>query len=254
MKIRIATWNISYANDLSAILNAIRYQDEFKDIDIFALQEGAMHNGHEDAFYIAKALGKDYAYFQGTTQQGKDLIQANALVWNTKRVKVKKKEIITLPNYKTAPLGAIEKTFKALTHKEKKNSVMIEGNIDNTTFRMYGSHFDVLAMKLRTLQLQKLLDHHISREPVEIACIAGDLNTFKIIKRPKWTDLHAAAKAHNFIDITTDIQWTFRHLKFRYRQKLDSIFMQKNKQMHFTSWSVNVKGSDHIPIFANIDL
>ena len=254
MQLRIVTWNIFYGKELHKILESIKTNKDFANIDFFAIQEASVHEGIEDTQRIAQTLGKEYDYFQVTAQESKGLAQANAIIWNTKRVIVTNKEVLHLPNFTQVRLGNLEKTFKYLSKKEKRNSIIIEGTIEKKTFRIYAAHFDVIGFRLKTEQLRCVLEDDEKRNTVDFICIAGDLNTFKIIKRPTWGVLKLLAQDHGFIDITSQINWTFHKKAIRFYQKTDSIFIKNNNPVSYFSMSSNIPGSDHIPIFANIEM
>src|SRR6185312_3493347 len=81
MTLRIATWNIFFGNDLATILHTIKTHEDFKNLDIFAIQEASIHDGVEDAKRIAAAFGAQYDYYQVTSHMYKGIVQANAIVW-----------------------------------------------------------------------------------------------------------------------------------------------------------------------------
>lgn len=254
MTLRIATWNLFLGKDLKGILKSIKSNKDFEDIDLIALQEASIHDGVEDAKVITEVLGKKYKYYQVTAQNIKGLVQANAVIWNSKRVKISKKDTFFLPTHEEVLLGRFEKTIKKMLPAEHRNSVIIEGNIEDKTFRMYSVHFDVIGFSHKKEQLQKVMQHDKRMKKADFVCIAGDMNTFKILKRPKWLALTDMAEKYKFLDITTTIKWTFSKKAFLYRQKTDAIFLKNKKGMEFSSWSSNIAGSDHIPIFAIIEI
>lgn len=254
MNLKIVTWNIFFGKELGRILDVVRTNKEFANVDFFILQEASVHDGIEDAERIASAIGKDYDYFLATAQERKGMVQANAVIWNTKRVTVSNKEVLPLPTFRQAKLGHFEKTIKHISKKEKRNSLIIEGIVDKKTFRLYATHFDVIGFELKTVQLLCLLEDNAKRNTKDFTCIAGDLNTFKIIKHPTWKTLKMLADYHGFTDITTHITWTFHKRAFHYFQKTDSIFIKKSDTISYSSESRNFPGSDHIPIFADISI
>lgn len=254
MKLRIATWNIFLGSNLKEVLKAIDSHNEFKKIDILALQESSIHGGVEDAKIIAKALGKKYKYFQVTAQKIRGLNQANAVIWNSEVVKITKKETFNLPTFEELLVGSFERALKSFFPSEHRNSVIIEGKIGKKFVRFYSVHFDVIGFAHKKNQLHKVLVHDSERDNVDLVCIAGDLNTFKIMKRPLWTSLSILASAHGFLDITTTIKWTFSRKVIRMRQKTDAIFLKSKKIKSYSSWSSNIAGSDHIPLFAIIEI
>lgn len=252
MQLRIVTWNIFYGKQLPELLKTFKTNKECMMLDIIALQEASIHNNIEDTAVIAKTLGKHYKYYQVTAQKSKGFNQANAVIWNSKTVNVKNMYTVFLPTAKDVNLSKIEKIIRKFLPKEKRNSVVIEGTINSLAFRFYSAHFDQFGFTYKKDQLQALINDNEKREEVDFVCIAGDLNTFKILKRPTWNALQKIAKDYGFVDITSDITWTYQRRSFRYKQKTDAIFLKNVKT--FTSKSSNLSGSDHLPIFANVTL
>jgi endonuclease/exonuclease/phosphatase family metal-dependent hydrolase len=254
MKLRIATWNIFLGLNLKSILKSIELYEEFKEIDIFALQEASVHNGVEDGRVIASKLGKQYKYYQVSAQTIRGFTQANAIIWNSKKIKINKKDTFSLPTFEELLVGRVERTIKRFFPAEHRNSVIVEGTVGDKLFRFYSVHFDVLGYAHKKNQLEKVLMNDKERDKVDFVCIAGDLNTFKILKRPMWTALSSLASEHGFVDITTTIKWTFSGRVLKLRQKTDAIFLKHKKTNKYSSWSSNIAGSDHIPLFAIIEI
>ncbi len=254
MKLRIATWNVFLGNFLPIVLNTIKSNKEFKNIDLIALQEASVRNGIEDAKVIASTLGKNYKYYQITAQSIRGLVQANAIIWNSEKIKITKKTSFFLPTHEDVKIGGFERAIKNLLPSERRGGVMIEGQKGLKSFRFYSIHFDVIGFTHKKEQLKNVLQHDKERKPKDLVCVAGDINTFKILKRPLWTALARLSEEFGFLDITTTINWTFSRKLFRFRQKTDAIFLKNTKKLKFSSWSSNIPGSDHIPIFAIIEL
>ena len=254
MTLQIATWNIFFGNDLSSIFSALRTHKDFRHLDMFAIQEASTHAGIEDARKIAAVLGKTYAYYQVTSHTDKGRIQANAFVWNTKSVSIVKKSVIDLPTAADVALGPNEKILKSLLPSGKRKSLVLEGIFANRSFRIYVTHFDVVGFIHKNEQLACILRDDKKREPVDFSCILGDLNTFSFFKRPNWLSLKKIALTYGYLDITTHISWTFHLQAIRFRQKLDAILLKDALHIRHTSWSSYIPGSDHIPLFAKIEV
>ncbi len=252
-QLRICTWNIHFGHELPLILKIIKKSKDFQNIDLLALQETSIHNGIDDALTIAQILGKEYDYFQVNAHLFKKIPQANALIWNTKRIMVTKKESFFLPKVYQGNISRLEKTFFLFVPKQQRNSLVIEGKFSKKTIRIYVSHLDVFGFAHKRAQLATVFLDEKIREEVDMTFIAGDFNTFKFYKRPTWQSLADDTALYGFKDITSDIIWTFFHPKLRMRQKLDAIFI-KPQNLSYTSWSLDIPGSDHIPVFANINL
>jgi endonuclease/exonuclease/phosphatase family metal-dependent hydrolase len=269
--ISIATWNLHYCIELPDILTSIQKNKSFSKIDFLMLQEASIHNGREDASVITDLLGENYTYFQATAQKLKDTPQANALIWNKKRIEIDKFDILELPPLHVG--SQLQIHYKKIYDKEhklaiflknvlqKRISLLLEGKIYNRTFRIYVVHFDIVGFASKKRQLSFILNDANYRKAVDIEIIAGDINTFKYFKFPKWKSIKVLTEKEGFTDLTSEIKWTFSDYRFTQnyfaRHKLDAIFIRsksRNSEFIYKSWSLDIPGSDHIPVFANITL
>lgn len=258
--IRLCTWNIEFGLGLNAILDALETCDDFDDIDLLALQEASIHGDVEDARLIATTLGAHYGHYQLTAQRIDGRVQANALVWNQRRVRVLSKGSVKLPQMHEVKLSRTERTFLRALTPQQRISIMVDGQIGRVRVRVYVAHLDVIGYHHKRQQFMRVLEDTQTRPPADLIIIAGDLNTFRLLRsRPKWMQLEAAAQAAGFKDLTSEIRWTHairpRSLpRLRYRQKLDAIFVKYTRACAYRSWSLDVAGSDHIPVFAEIQM
>ncbi len=268
--ISLATWNLHYGIELKDILTSIKNTEDFVDIDFLMLQEASLHNGFEDASLISQIMGENYTYFQATAQKLKEFPQANAIIWNKKKIQVKTFDILDLPPFhKGSRLQAQYKRIYDKEHRlaiflrnvfQKRISILLEGTIYNKSFRIYVVHFDIVGFASKKKQMNFILNDANTREKVDIEIIAGDINTFKYFNVPQWTSIKETTQKAGFIDLTTEIKWTFTDARFKRKylakHKLDAIFIRDNtlSKLHYKSWSLEIQGSDHIPVFANISL
>lgn len=250
---KICTWNIKFGLGLPSILKTIRSHQEFHGLDFFAIQESSAHKNVEDARIIANELGREYDFFQVNTHRMFGHLQANAIIWNTNRVYISKKESFLLPKAQESKIPQWEKTFLRLIPKQQRNALVLEGTIEDKKIRIYVSHLDVVGFTHRRNQLNTIFLDNLLRSATDITCIAGDFNTIRFKKRPTWQAFVEDTKKQGFIDLTTEITWTFSEPRLRMKQKLDAIFL-KPSHLIYTSQSLEVPGSDHIPVFANITL
>ncbi|HVF69712.1 MAG TPA: hypothetical protein VNA13_04075 [Xanthomonadales bacterium] len=249
--LRICTWNIKKGQYLPLLLKQISENKTFSGLDIFGIQESFIHKELEDAGEIVKKLGPEYKYFQQNMQIRKNVLQGNALIWNSKRIKITKKESFFLPDVYGKHMPRWEKMFFKFIPKQERNCIVAEGKFGKKSIRIYVTHLDVLGYSHKRAQLKAIFTHSDLQKPVDITCVIGDFNTFKIATRPKWKNLSKDAEMAGFRDLTTEIVWTFSRPRVRFKQKLDSIFI-KPFDFHYKSWSPNIKGSDHIPVFCDI--
>ncbi len=250
--IRLCTWNVQFGMELNTIIQAIQACSDFEQLDLLALQEVSIHAQAEDALHIAQALGPTYEYYQVTAQHIGRRVQANALVWNSTRMKVVHKGSVKLPHMHADTLPRTERALLRKLPLQQRISVMVEGKIGQETLRVYVAHLDVVGFQHKREQFYRILQDAQERPPVELTIIAGDLNTFKIRSRPSWKQLTTAAAAAGFQDLTSEIRWTHSVPRLRLKQKLDAIFIKYAHRTRCRSWSLDIAGSDHIPVFAEI--
>lgn len=250
--LRVCTWNIKQGQYLPTLVKQLSIED-FVGLDVMAIQESFIHEEIEDAYKIAKALGPSYDYFQENMRLPFGLIQGNAFIWNKKRISITKKSSFFLPDVKSNHLPRWERTILRFLPKQERNCLVLEGKLGKKSLRIYVTHFDVIGFYHKRAQLDAIFAHDLLQPPTDLCCIVGDFNTFKIVSRPKWRNLAETARNHGFSDLTTEIFWTFSRRRVRFRQKLDSIFI-KPYDFKYKSWSLDINGSDHIPVFSDIFL
>jgi endonuclease/exonuclease/phosphatase family metal-dependent hydrolase len=178
-------------------------------------------------------------------------VQANALVWNSDRVRILEKDALRLPGRYENRLSRTERTLLRLLPLQQRMALVFDCWIAGQAIRLYVAHLDVLGYQHKQQQFDWILDDFATRDEADITILAGDLNTFKMGPRPRWTRLRTAAVAAGFEDLTTDIKWTHRS-RVPARQKLDAIFLRCDRSLRYESWSLDLPGSDHIPVFAEI--
>lgn len=240
---------------LEAILDAIKTQADFAGIDLLALQEASTHSHRPDAEAIAQALGTSYQSYQVTAHLWDHHVQANALVWNSARFNVAHRDCVKLPRAHDVKLSRLERALLNALPKQQRISSVIDATMGDKSLRLYTAHLDVLGVAHKREQFLCILSDARVRQPVtDLTIIAGDLNTFRIRSRPSWSRLAAVATQEGFDDLTTEIRWTHQVKRVRFRQKLDAIFLRHTQPIEYRSWSLDIPGSDHIPVFAEIKL
>lgn len=252
--IRLCTWNIQLGLQRDTIVEALRTVPDFIGLDLLALQEASIHSDQEDACALAAALGPSYASFQATAHFLGSMPQANALVWNKERVRVSRQETVILPSARHARLSRAERAFLCALPQQQRISIVADGTLGSEVLRLYVAHLDVLGYAFKREQFDYILQDARTRKPAaSLVMIMGDLNTFHIRSYPSWSALTGAARADGFEDLTSEVAYThhaFRRVRFR--QKLDAVFVRSEHPLHYRSWSRDIPGSDHIPVFAEI--
>jgi endonuclease/exonuclease/phosphatase family metal-dependent hydrolase len=250
-RLKLCTWNLHLGLELPAILRSIDAEEDFRNLDLLALQESSVHGDSEDAAVIAARLGPDFRHLQVETHVLSGRVQANALVWNSSRVRILEKQVLLLPKREDHPLSRTERALLSITRLQQRMALFFDCWIAGQAIRLYVAHLDVLGYQHKLQQFGRILADLEEREPADITILAGDLNTFRMATRPRWTRLRSAAETAGFEDLTTDIKWTHRP-RTPSRQKLDAIFVRCDRSLLYESWSVDLPGSDHIPVFAEI--
>ena len=240
---RICSWNIQFGARLGAVLDAVGDEPSFKDVDMVALQEASIHDGVPDAAAIAERLGPDYEHFQATAQRWRGLEQANALIWRRCALEaVEPPMILPLPESPTIEVGHPERMLLRVLPPQTRMAVRVE----SPAMRIYVVHLDVVGFAHKLEQFRAVLTDMESRNPVPLTVVAGDLNTFG---RPHlWRRLASAADRAGLTNLTEQVRrthWT--------GQKLDAIYAASRVPIKHSSWTVNMRASDHLPVFADIE-
>ena len=250
--LRFCTWNIQLGLQLDKILAALRDEADLSGLDILALQEASVHGRKEDAQVIAETLGPEYEYFQVTAHTHKRFVQANAVVWNTRRLHVTHREVVDLPRARELKLSRTEGTLLRALRSQRRNSIFVEGARGAETLRVYAAHLDVVGFAHKREQFSRIVNDAQGRAPVDLTILAGDLNTFRVRSFPKWSGMVSDAEAAGLHDLTSEIHWTHAVRSIRLKQKLDAIFVGGRRPLRYRSWSLDIAGSDHIPVLADI--
>ena len=87
-RLKLCTWNLHLGQQLPSILRSIETDQDFRNLDLLALQEASVHGDSEDAAVIAARMGPEFRHLQVETHVLKGRVQANALVWNSGRVRI----------------------------------------------------------------------------------------------------------------------------------------------------------------------
>jgi len=237
--LRVCTWNINLGLRLDDILEAASKHRDFAGLDLLALQEASVHGGRPDGVAIASLLGRGYECHQVAAQSVRGHVQANALIWNPRRVKVERAGHLQLPRAKRG--------------SQQRNTVVVEGQADSHSLLAYSVHLDIFGAEHKQAQLTHVLEDRNARPPADITVLAGDLNLYHLSRWPSWSKLIRAYQSEGFVDAARSIRWTHSMGAVPIRQKLDSILVRSTFDLKVRSWTVPVKGSDHIPLFAELD-
>lgn len=232
----LATWNLHLGLRLEEILAEL---GGLPTPQLLAVQEASVHAGRPDSAAIAAALGPTYRAEQATAQELRGAVQANGLVWDSRWFSLSALEAVSLP----VPSGRLMTTLPP----SQRNFVVAEGLVPSgATLRVHVVHLDVLGIAHKRAQFAAVIEDVGSRPAVDLAVIAGDLNTFGVGSRPGWSSLGVIARGAGFEDVTAAIGWT--QSAFGLRQKLDAVLLAPAGRAR-RAWAEPVRASDHLPLF-----
>jgi endonuclease/exonuclease/phosphatase family metal-dependent hydrolase len=243
--VRVCTWNIQLGLHLDAVLAAVHGKQDFHGLDLFCLQEASVHDGRPDAARIAEAMGRGYDHVQVTAQVRRGLPQANALIWRRQAFEPGEPQIVSLSNPAVAKLTRAERTLLRAIAPQQRIAVRAE----SAALRVYVVHLDVIGFTHKLEQFRAVIADMAARPPVPVTLVAGDLNTFGPPAWQLWRRLHTAAREAGLVEVTTEVRrthWT--------AQKLDAIFVRTPNPLAARSWALNLRASDHQPVFADIEV
>ena len=241
---RMCTWNIQLGSRLPAVLEAVSSVLDFRGIELLALQEASCHEGREDAQVIAEALGPDYQSFQAAAQLRGGREQANAVVWRRDAFSPGAvPALLWLPGPRAVKARRVERTLLRALPTQARMAVCAE----SSALRVYVVHLDVIGFAHKLEQFRAVLAHMAAQPAVPLTLIAGDLNTFGPSRPRLWRRIAASAAGAGLINVTAGIRrthWT--------GQKLDAIYALAPAPVSSRAWTVRLRASDHLPVFAEI--
>jgi endonuclease/exonuclease/phosphatase family metal-dependent hydrolase len=239
---RICSWNILLGLRLNAVLDAVRSLPDFRQVDLFAIQEASVHDGLQDAAAIAEALGEDYSYFQATAQLFRGREQGNALIWRRGLFEAVP-EVVSLTVSEAVAMSRAERALLRAVPPQKRIAIRAESE----HLRVYVMHLDVLGFTHKLEQFRAILADMGSRPSVPLTILAGDMNTFGPPRLQLWRRLRAAAHEAGLVELTHSLRrthWT--------GMKLDAIYSQGRSTSAYHAWTLSLRASDHLPVFAEI--
>lgn len=252
--IRFCTWNVQLGRRLERVLGVMARVPDFASVDVLALQEASVREDNHDAEAIANTLGSTFHYHQETYHYLRHQAQANALVWNTERVQLDTITSFALPKRHEVALSRNESAFLRAFPIQNRAALVSEGTIGSARLRICSAHLDVVGFAHKRAQFNAVIQELEARPPVDLTIVGGDFNTFRFGSRPDWKALKTRAAQAGLDSISDPIAWTAGVRSIRFRQKLDEIFAGSRRRMQTRVWTLDVKGSDHLPLFADITL
>ncbi len=242
---RVCTWNIQLGLRFGAVLDAIRNLAEFRSLDLLCLQEASVHSGREDAAVIAESMGPGYEHFQATAQVRRGVQQANGLIWRKDAFQPGPPQVVSLGDPAFAKMTRAERTLLRAIAPQRRIAIRAE----SPSMRVYVVHLDVIGFTHKIEQFGAMVADMANRPPVPLTLVAGDLNTFGPPGVQFWQKLEATASRAGLVEVTrnvTSTHWT--------AQKLDAIFVRAATGIQSSAWALDIRASDHRPVFAEIRL
>lgn len=231
---------------LDKVLDLVGREPAFRDIDLLALQEASIHGGVPDAKAIAARLDPSYEWFQATAQQRAGREQANALIWKRGLLgDAAEPETIALPGAAHIEIGPPERLLLRVVPPQVRMAIRAE----SSRLRVYVAHLDVVGFAHKLEQFRAVLADMVERPPVPLTLVAGDLNTFGPVRPHLWRRIAGAAEGAGLVNLTTSVlgtHWT--------GQKLDAIYAASTVPFEHRAWTVNSRASDHLAVFAEIEV
>jgi endonuclease/exonuclease/phosphatase family metal-dependent hydrolase len=241
--VRICSWNILLGLRLNSVLDAVSSLPDFHQLDLFAIQEASMHDGRPDAAAIAEVMGDDYGYFQSTAQLFRGREQGNALIWRRSLFEPAPPEVVSLTVSDAVTMTRAERALLRAVPPQKRIAIRAESE----HLRVYVMHLDVIGFTHKLEQLKGIITDMRARPPVPLTILAGDLNTFGPPRLRLWRRLRAAAHEAGLVELTHGLRrthWT--------GMKLDAIYAHGDTTSAHRAWTLNLRASDHLPVFAEI--
>ena len=201
-----------------------------------------MHGGQPDAEAIAGALGGDYECVQATAQLFRGREQANALIWR-KGLFERPPQTVSLNELPGLRLKRLERTLLRAIPPQRRIAIRAE----SSALRVYVMHLDVIGFAHKLEQFRAILNDMATRPPVPLTLVMGDLNTFGPPRLQLWRKIRSAAHDAGLVELTHGLRrthWT--------AQKLDAIYAGGQMPARSRAWTLSVRASDHLPVFAEL--
>ena len=272
-KLKISTYNMQFSQDRKTLLQNINYLAN-KNVDIFCLQEVTRYPKQPFVINeIIRLLGTNWKAVVNIGPEKSPEGMGNAILWNNNKLFFKGKKNILLP--KREKLALHEWLFAKMTGGNttpwQRRTVVVDLRIDNIPIRVINAHLDHIGgIKHRQKQFLSILESLKKLKSCTKEIICGDFNTIDLLNSGhEIQELTKILCRNNYIDASNKIAWTadLRNMDFanntlakkfienfdiHIKRKLDFIWVKKlniNKCQ-----KLDLDGSDHCPIFAELTL
>ena len=280
-KLTIVSYNIGLAaKGLEILTKTFQENRDLKNADIICLQEASFKQ-KPDAEVIARSLGAEYEYTYAEAQSALGVMQANAIIYNRKKLDLISSEVMRLPQLPTY-MYFLYMPMVGKTRFDERNCLIQTFVFKGNKIRVYNTHLDVRGgWKLKEDQLMSILRRVDSSDSTSLDILCGDLNTATIVpeklsnKRKFMEKLKRHFSGKDFNEVSSNIEWTFNvanmHPKERFyhlyqiikklgvnlnlKWKTDFIFTRCKKPFRVVdkAYTLDVDGSDHLPLVFKIN-
>lgn len=244
MNIKIVTYNIHHGLQLKRIVENITKLSK-DGVNIFCLQEVREFNKKSSVLLeLSRALGDGWKYevFLEPNNYNFGL----CVFWKSSIFKVKKVERIILPRI---PKYNIRVMVKGIRQTIDRGVLVVTFRTKGKLIRISNVHLDCHGQFIQRERQVKYLVHHLkSRVPIKKEIICGDFNTIG-------AEALSQKQEKKILDILgTGFKnaYSKRTPTFRLLQRLDYIFVKNLKVITSKVWKI--KGSDHFPLIAEVEV
>jgi len=272
-KLTVVTYNIQFGINSEKIISNVE-KIARNGADIICLQE-TVNVASQELIISAmlKRLGKNWQASYNIGTEYSRLSIGTSILWNTDTLKLQHEEKILLP--KLAKFALHEKFYYWLIGVPgvplQRRVTTCYFSLDNSTLRVSSIHIDNVGGPMhRMKQISYLLSQFKKNEAPEYEIICGDFNTFDLLKTGYEKKLLQKKFGKEVIDASKKVGWTsdiynidfktsihlfpwiIKAFHIHIRRRLDYIWVRNFKIVNCKK--VILPGSDHFPVFAELEL
>jgi endonuclease/exonuclease/phosphatase family metal-dependent hydrolase len=271
--LKIATYNLQFSHNIDDLVKNIKKMAH-NGVVVFCFQEFVRKvGGNSVPKRMQEALGEEWNLIAhlgtDTSRHG----MGTSILWKKDILAFEKSENMLLPKRKK--LAFHEWLFTRLAGGKGKpfirRPVSVSFHFDNHRIRITNIHLDNIGGRNhRKRQLEYVLRKLKTKTLYDAEIIAGDFNSFDLLKTGQERKMLQKLLSNGFIDSSQTINWTadlyntdtpvkipimkfvITIFRIHIRRKLDYIWVKNFKVV--TCKKLEVKGSDHYPIIASLKL
>jgi endonuclease/exonuclease/phosphatase family metal-dependent hydrolase len=226
-KIKIVTWNLSFAENLDTAIETLTQVEELKGADILLMQE--MDEIGVDL--LAKEMGYNYVYYPATVHPRNNKNFGNAVL---SKWEISEHEKILLPK-------------SGSNRKQTRNAVKAVIKIDDQEISAYSVHLETFWIFQRRNQRQAAYINQLF-ERDEYSIVGGDFNS---LTRGSIFYLEQEFAQSSLVRLSGGTGYTFKYLGLKLT--LDHLFASSVNVFESGVWRWTA-ASDHYPIWSDISI